>query len=822
MAADQASGPLSPERNESIFRNDILPDYLPETMRQAERPRMILLGGQPGAGKTAVLIASHAELDQTGSTIRIVGDDLRSYHPQFRAFQQQDPETASQFTQLDAGRWTEKLLAAAVARKVNIVFETTMRTPENVARVIGMARAGDYDIEARAVAVNPRLSWQGNHYRFEEMLHAGDAARIPPQHVHDAAVTGLRVSLEKVETENLADRVQLRTRGGTVLYDNERGPNGWSRPPQVGAALEREQTRPMTRGELQRFADDWSHVLGRMEDRSAPEDRIAAVRARAAEDVSHLLAQRREADGDDGSRRGRSIFQTRADALEMFVELYDNALRDAERRPIGNIEAHAVGGLSQSYIALKLVEAVRDLGFLPDNGTIVATQAMVQDKRGVREFPAAHRLPADLAVETPDGKRQRLTDHLDVQLNRIAVDRDVVSRTDRLSRMANVVDSWLEAAGMRKTLARAANAVAYGRMSASAAISDILEPGYAAAVAHTRQRLERNMALAERTAIATAIVDQRGEPFRAMPDDLRLRTGDLENRARAKAMMEEILTETARHGGLDAKHRRAAEEFARGIADSERSLGAGRIVDRRTKRADVLVPARDVPDLTEKDIADRLHASVRLADKRGEIENLSRLVFGNSQAMASSVAGIHDAQGGTAAGDDVREGRVGEMAGEGKGWLRGPSPARQVAEAHVPQLAAALADYGHAVDFERDQILSHHRDEQARQGVEIPRPSKELSAVLEADGQDQVRRLNAAPTVRRELEALTLAISKRLAPAEKAALKEGNIGTIASSLHIDREQVAALTLIHERTGAARENVRQNRDVAWANQLAIRR
>ena len=643
MAEDQASGPLSPERNESIFRNDILPDYLPETMRQAGRPRMILLGGQPGAGKTAVLIASHVELDEAGTTIRIVGDDLRSYHPQFRAFQQQDPETASQFTQLDAGRWTEQLLAAAVDRKVNIVFETTMRTPENVARVIGMARAGGYDIEARAVAVNPRLSWQGNHYRFEEMLHAGDAARFPPQHVHDAAVTGLRVSLEKLESENLADRVQLRTRGGTVLYDNERGPDGWSRPPQVRAALEREQMGPMTRGELQRFADDWSHILGRMEDRRAPEDRIAAVRARAVEDVNHLRAQKREADGDDGSRRGRSIFQTRADALGMFVELYDNALRDAERRPIGNIEAHAVGRLSQSYMALKLVEAIRDLGLLPDNGTIVATRAMVQDKSGAREFPAAHRLPADLAVETPDGKRRRLVDHLDVQLNRIAVDRDIFSRTDRLSRMANVVDSWLEAAGMRKTLARAANAVASGNMSASRAMSDIVEPGYAAAVAQTRQRLERNLLLAERTAIATSIVDQRGEPFRAVLDDLRLRTGDLEKRARAKAMMEEILTETARHERLDAERRRAAEEFARGIADNERSLGASRGVDRSVRHSDVLVPGRDLPDLTEKDIADRLHASARLADKRGEIENLSRLVFGNSQAVASSVLSIRDA-----------------------------------------------------------------------------------------------------------------------------------------------------------------------------------
>lgn len=157
--AEEVSGPLSPERNESIFRNDILPDYLPEAMGATGRPRLILLGGQPGAGKTAVLIASHAELEQSGSTVRIVGDDLRSYHPQFLAFQRQDPETASQFTQADAGRWSEKLLIAATGRQVNIVFETTMRTPENVARVIGMARRAGYEVEARAVAVNPRLSW---------------------------------------------------------------------------------------------------------------------------------------------------------------------------------------------------------------------------------------------------------------------------------------------------------------------------------------------------------------------------------------------------------------------------------------------------------------------------------------------------------------------------------------------------------------------------------------------------------------------------------------------------------------------------------------
>lgn len=822
MAADQESGPLSLERNESIFRRDILPDYLPDDIGRAGQPRLILLGGQPGAGKTAVLIASHAELDRSGPTIRIVGDDLRSYHPNFLAFQRQDPETASQFTQADAGRWTEKLLAAATERNVNIVFETTMRTPENVARVVGIARAAGYKVDARAVAVNPRLSWQGNHYRFEEMLRAGDAARIPPQHVHDAAVTGLRVSLEKLESENLVDRVELRTRGGTILYHNERTESGWSQPPHARLALEREQSRPMTTGELQLFADNWNHVLARMEERRVPDDRIAAVRARAVEDVQHLLAQRRDTDGDTGQKRGRSIFQNRADALGLFVELYDNALRDAERRPIGNIEAHALGRLSQSYMALKLVEAARDLGLLPDNATIVPTRAVVQDKHGTREFPAAHRLPADLAVEVPNGSRRRLTESFDVALNQTAIDREIFGRTDRLSRLANVVDSWLEAAGMRTTLARAANAVASG-MSADSAMSDVVEPGYATAISQARDRLERNMAIAERTAIATMIVDETGEPLRALLDELRLRTASLETRARAKTMMEAILTETARHNRLDAEGRREASEFVRGVADNERNLGASRIPERSAVRSAVLVPGWNPPDLTESDIADRLRVSSRLADKRAEIDNLSRLVFGNSQAVSASVARISGAQSGAAAGDDVREGRLGEMAGEGRAWLKGPSPARQTAEAHAPQLAAALVDYGMAVEFERHQINLRHREEQARHRVEVPRPSKELIALMSGSDQDQVRRLNADPSLRGELEKLTLAITKRLSAADRTALKDENFAKLGSSLGITPEQVASLKLVHDRAGALQgQSLRQTRHVVSTHQLGIKR
>lgn len=785
--AEDVVGLLSPERNESIFQKDILRDYLPEGMGRSEHPRLILIGGQPGAGKTAVLTASHHELAQSGPTIRIVGDDLRSYHPQFLAFQRQDPETASQFTQGDAGRWTEKLLSVAAERQVNIVFETTMRTPENVARVIEVARHAGYAVEVRAVAVNPRVSWQANHYRFEEMLHAGLAARIPPQHVHDAAIDGLRVSLDKIESEHLVDRVQLRTRGGSVIYDNERRDDQWTHRPSGRLALEREQSRPMTQVELQRFADDWNHVLARMEARSVSKDRIVAVEIRAEEDVTHLLAQRREAEGAQNRGRGRTILQEPADGHRLFVELYDNAIRDAERRPIGNVEAHAVGRLTQSYMALKLVEVARDLGLLPDESKIVATRAFAQDKRGSLEFPAAHRLPADLAVEMPDGTRRRLTDTFGLELNRVAIDREVFSPTDRMSRLANVADSWAEAAGMRKVLARAANAVARGA-TADEAMSRIIEPGYAVAIAQARRRLERNLMLTERAAIATSIVDVNGEPFRAMRDVLRLRSAELENRARAKAMMEAVLSETARHDNLEPAKRRAADVFAQGIDGNERMLRIQ--TERHVEHAMVsqmpLVPARDLPDLSESEIDARLRQSTRLAGKRTEIEHLSRLVFGNSQA--ASVEAIADARTGAAARDEVRAGRRGELAGEGRTWLRGPTPERQTAEAHVQKLAAALADYGLAIDFERHQVVTQRREEQARHRVEIPSPSSKLAGVLSSEGEERFRSFQSDEGLRREFERLSLAVTKRLSPADLAQLKAGDLSRVAKTHGIDEQQ----------------------------------
>ena len=106
---------------------------------------------------------------------------------------------------------------------------------------------------------------------------------------------------------------------------------------------------------------------------------------------------------------------------------------------------------------------------------------------------------------------------------------------------------------------------------------------------------------------------------------------------------------------------------------------------------------------------------------------------------------------------------------------------------------------------------------------EIPAPSLKLTEVLRSDGHDQVRRLNSEPSLRRELETMALAISRRLSPADKADLKQGNVARLASSLGVTRKLAASLGQVHDQARALQEKViKQNRELSQTSQLAVRR
>lgn len=258
--SDRQKCRLSEAENEKIFQNDVKP-YLLATaslgLSRSEKPTMVIVGGQPGAGKSRSIDSVRLHLERSGGVMEIAADDLRRFHPKNDELMQKDDRTAADFTHADAWAWAEKAEAFAREQKFNVLIEGTLKTPENAAAKLAEYREAGYFVEARVIAVHERTSWQGVVGRYEQQKEDAGVGKMTPKPVHDAAVAGVLASVEKIETEKLADRVRIDRRGAEQIYSNTLKADGnWERLPAARQYIEIERDKPLT-------AQQWdAHVAG--------------------------------------------------------------------------------------------------------------------------------------------------------------------------------------------------------------------------------------------------------------------------------------------------------------------------------------------------------------------------------------------------------------------------------------------------------------------------------------------------------------------------------------------------------------------------------
>lgn len=318
-------------------RDELLAEYKEELFRFArtvENPRLIIVVGQPGSGKSTVIGLSVGEFPDENVAL-INGDENRQNHPNFKQIMEQDEKKMAEHTDPLSRYLTKQAFDEARENNYNIVFEGTLRQREPISETLKEAKEQGYQTTLKVLAVNESTSVSRIFGRYERDRARDGFARYTEIQAHDAAYKQMPENLEHLVKEKLVDRVEVYNADGKQLHSFERDERGeWSQAPEnIRSAVEQERERPLEPAEQEtKFFYD-KYTLSLMELRHADKQEIQYAKNLIAErdkhsrghdqPAEHSLAEIDPSDfllveftGDDEKYQQAELFSLSFDKLE--------------------------------------------------------------------------------------------------------------------------------------------------------------------------------------------------------------------------------------------------------------------------------------------------------------------------------------------------------------------------------------------------------------------------------------------------------------------------------------------------------------------------
>ncbi|MFD0396433.1 zeta toxin family protein [Streptomyces nogalater] len=211
---------MSESESRQVLEQVIIPSVTKGAVHQS-RPVVVVVAGQPGAGKTEIADLVQAALDRRGGAVRIGRDLYKPAHRRYAELLAADVRTAGVKVRPDTSRWQAEVEAHVRACGFDAVVESALADPQEFRASSHAYRRAGHRIEVVAVAVAEAWSQLGILDRF-----LADPRYVSWEN-HDTCAQQLLTTLAVVEAEHLADRVTVVRRDGTVLYDNEFADGSW-------------------------------------------------------------------------------------------------------------------------------------------------------------------------------------------------------------------------------------------------------------------------------------------------------------------------------------------------------------------------------------------------------------------------------------------------------------------------------------------------------------------------------------------------------------------------------------------------------------------
>ena len=274
-------------------------EYYKSIYSPTENPKVVLLGGQPGAGKSGL----ENMVNVKKNYVSISGDDYREYHPRFKEINLEYGREASKYTQQWAAEITEKLIKELRKEKYNLIVEGTLRTAELPLKEANAFKKASYKVELNVVVVKPEKSRLGTLERYEAMLKQGKVPRMTPKEHHDLVVNNIGNNLEIIYNSKDFDNIKLFDRENNLLYNYKENPD--VNPKDI---LNKEFNRVWKKEEIKKFKEKWENLIKVMENRKAPTKEISELKnekEQILERISKIKEQIRENPWSKKTEKGK-------------------------------------------------------------------------------------------------------------------------------------------------------------------------------------------------------------------------------------------------------------------------------------------------------------------------------------------------------------------------------------------------------------------------------------------------------------------------------------------------------------------------------------
>ena len=247
-----------------------------------ENPKVFLLGGQPGAGKSGLENAINIENEY----ISISGDDYREYHPKFEELNIRYGKESSKYTQQWAGEITERLIKELGKEKYNLIIEGTLRTAELPLKEAYRFKKIGYEVELNVVVVKPEKSYLGTLLRYEQMMTKGKTPRMTPKEHHDLVVNNIGNNLETIYNSKVFDNIKLFDRENNLLYNFKESPG--INPKDI---IDKEFKRKWEKEELNEYKKDWRNLFKMLEERETLLNELEPIRITMNKIIRNIKTQ---------------------------------------------------------------------------------------------------------------------------------------------------------------------------------------------------------------------------------------------------------------------------------------------------------------------------------------------------------------------------------------------------------------------------------------------------------------------------------------------------------------------------------------------------